>query len=139
MESGDGHRSGLLVAGGILSILGGILQMNTGGGLIGYALTGSFAADFPLSITFLPGLWPILREHVLFEFFGGGLPVSWVVTGGFFVVVGIAAVVGGISAIRRKRFGLSLAGAICTLLSGLVGIMAIVFVAVSKKEFEGER
>jgi hypothetical protein len=142
MESSGSHRSGLLTAGGILSILAGILQINTGGGLIGCCLVGSFIEDFPLSITFLPGLWPILKGHILYPFEGnmvGWVPVGWVITGGFFVVVGILAVVGGISAIRKKRFGLSLAGAICALLSGLMGILAVIFVTLSKKEFEAEK
>jgi hypothetical protein len=51
------------------------------------------------------------------------------------LVLGVLAVVGGVSAIRRKRFGLSLAGAICAIISGLLGILAIIFVALGKREF----
>jgi hypothetical protein len=142
MESSGSSRSGLLTAGGVLTIVAGILQINTGGGLIGCCLRGSFIEDFPLSLTFLPGLWPILKQHILYLFDGnviGYVPVGWVITGGFFVVVGILAVVGGISAVRRKRFGLSLTGAICALLSGLMGILAVIFVSLSKREFEAQK
>ena len=54
-------------------------------------------------------------------------------------VLGIVAIVGGMSAIRRKRFSLSLAGAICALPSVILGVLAIIFVSVSKKEFDAER
>jgi hypothetical protein len=138
MASDGASRRGLLTAGGILSIVAGILQINTGGGLIGCCLSGSFIEDFPLSIIFLPGFWPILNQHILRLFSLGYVPTGWVITGAFFVILGIVAVVGGISAIRRKRFGLSLAGAICALLSGLMGILAVIFVALGKGEFEVE-
>ena len=46
---------------------------------------------------------------------------------------------GGVSAIRQKRFGLSLVGAIAALASGLLGILAVIFVALGKREFGAER
>ena len=54
-------------------------------------------------------------------------------------VLGILAVVGGIFAIRRKRFGLSLAGAICALPLYALGVPAVIFICLSKKEFGEER
>ena len=58
---------------------------------------------------------------------------------------GLIAIVGGIFAIRRQVWGLALAGAICALFpshpyghewwSPVLGILAIVFVALSKNEF----
>jgi len=58
-----------------------------------------------------------------------------VIIGGCVGILGIVAIVGGISAIKRKKFGLSLAGAICALLSGLMGILAVIFVTLGKREF----
>ena len=58
------------------------------------------------------------------------------IIGIIFLVLGIIAVVGGISAVKRGRFGLSLAGAICALPSGTLGILAIIFIALPKREFE---
>jgi len=140
MASNGDSRGGLVSAGGVLSIVAGILQINTGVGLIGCCLSWSFIDDFPLSITFLPGLWPILRQQIQWLFgLGDYVPIGWVITGGFFVIFGIIALVGGITAIRRKMFGLSLAGAICALLSGLMGILAVIFVALGKREFEAVR
>jgi hypothetical protein len=54
-------------------------------------------------------------------------------------VLGIVAIIGGISAIRRKWFALSLAGAIGALPSVILGILAIIFVALGKREFGAER
>ena len=91
MESSGNSKSGLLNAGGVLSIVAGILQINTGGGLIGYCLSWSFIEDFPLSITFLPGFWPILNQHILRLFSLGYVPTGWVITGAFFVILPTAA------------------------------------------------
>ena len=52
------------------------------------------------------------------------------------IVLGIIAIVGGVSAIRRKSFGLSLAGAICALIPlNLLGLLAVIFVSLGKREF----
>ena len=53
------------------------------------------------------------------------------------LVLGIIAIVGGVSALRRKSFGLSLAGAICGLPSPfwILAILAVIFVARGKREF----
>jgi hypothetical protein len=58
-----------------------------------------------------------------------------VIIGGCVGILGIVAIIGGISAIRRKRFSLSLAGAICALPSVFLGILAVIFVSLSKREF----
>jgi uncharacterized OB-fold protein len=54
------------------------------------------------------------------------------------IVIGIISIVGGVFALQRRIWGLALAGAICALMwpvTGL-GIPAIIFVALSKNEFE---
>jgi len=57
------------------------------------------------------------------------------------IVLGIIAILGGIYALRRKVWGLALAGSICALISGffifkILGILAIIFVSLGKGEFE---
>ena len=54
------------------------------------------------------------------------------------IVFGIIAIVGGIYALRRKVWGLALAGSICALLGpwAILGILAIIFVSLGKGEFE---
>jgi hypothetical protein len=54
------------------------------------------------------------------------------------VVVGIMAVIGGISTIRRKWFSISLAGAIAALPSVILGIPAVNFVVLGKREFRAK-
>ena len=129
MASNGGHRSGLLTAGAILSIVGGVLEVIGGGimvglaiahrelfGLVGHGVWGG-----------IPGIF--LGRHVAVD-------LIWLIIVGVpILALGIAAIVGGISALRRKRFGLSLAGAICALPSVILGIMAIIFVSMSKREF----
>lgn len=61
-----------------------------------------------------------------------------VIIGAPLIAVGVVAIIGGIYAIKRKMWGLALAGAICSLFLahvGFLGIAAIIFVALSKKEF----
>jgi hypothetical protein len=54
-----------------------------------------------------------------------------------FIILGIVALVGGIYAIRRQSWGMALAGAIAAFLpSSILGILAIIFVAISKNEFK---
>jgi hypothetical protein len=56
-----------------------------------------------------------------------------------FIGLGIVAIIGGVFALRRRIWGLALAGAICSLCfppySWFLAIPAIVFVALSKREF----
>jgi len=56
-----------------------------------------------------------------------------------FIGLGIVAIVGGAFALRKRIWGLALAGAICSLCfapySWILAIPATVFVALSKREF----
>ena len=110
MAPNGNDRSMLLTVGGILSIVAGVSQISSG---------------VLIAVNLRYWSWTTLNSEMFF----------WGCVG----VLGIVAVVGGISAIRRKRFGLSLAGAICALPSFILGIMAIIFVSVSKIEFGVER
>ena len=143
MESNGNSKGGLLTAGGVLSIVGVIPQMISGGVLIADFLV-SYQLRFDLIhrffLSFFPRHW---RYYILWG--GDAIPASmnyvpshWPVLGGCLVVLGIVAVIGGVSAIRRKRFGLSLAGAICALPSGLEGILAVIFIALGKREFRAK-
>ena len=124
MEEG---RGGLLSAGGILSIIVGAFEVIGGGMMV--ALVSIRIAGRPWLSSFLPGVW---YEH------------SWavkpilpmIIIGAVLLILGIIAIVGGVSAIRRKSFGLSLAGAICALIPlNLLGLLAVIFVSLGKREF----
>lgn len=53
---------------------------------------------------------------------------------------GVLALLGGISALQRKRWGLAVTGAICALipLQTLLGILSMVFLALGREEFGHE-
>jgi hypothetical protein len=54
----------------------------------------------------------------------------------YLLILGLLSLVGGIFAVQRKKWGLALAGAITAFFGGgILGILAIIFVAMSKKEF----
>ena len=127
MESHSNSKSALLTAGGVLSIIGGILELIVGGLVTGigieYIIGGPFW--FIPEIPWFPG-----REIV-----AGVIPAIIIILGIFIIVLAAIGIAGGISAINRRSFGLSLAGSICILPTVLLGILAVIFVSVSKKEF----
>jgi len=147
MASNGSSRGKLLTAGGILSIVAGISQMICGGLMIVYFVDSYLSNWRLINELFLPGLpdaWVryILR-YILYghgpKFFPVDVPIRWAIIGGCLGALGIVAVVGGVSAIRRKSVGLSLTGAICALPSVFVGILAVIFVALGKREFEAQK
>ena len=117
MGSNGNSRGKLLTAGGVLSICAGLLEIVSGVSLV---VSPEFLSGIRDQIIYL--LPELLSTYM-------GVP---------FLVLGIIAIVGGVSALRRKSFGLSLAGAICTLPApGFVigAILAVIFVAEGKREF----
>jgi len=129
MASNDSSRSGLLTAGGVLAIVAGSLQVV--GGLLIAILT--------IGIRILLGLPHILLyPGDCWGRFVHSTPFWLIIIGVPLFALGIVSIVGGVSALRRGSFGLSLAGAICALPSNILGILAIIFVSVSKGEFRAK-
>jgi len=61
-----------------------------------------------------------------------------VAIGAILIILGIVAIAGGIFALRRRIWGLALAGAICALFPPpviVLGILSIIFVTLGKEEF----
>ena len=99
---------------GILTIIGGIAGI-----AIGAVLT-TLGAGFLAEIPGMEGLWELMAG------IGAGL-----------FVFGIIALIAGIFTLRRKYWGFGLAGAILALFPIIpLGVLAIIFVAMSKKEFK---
>jgi hypothetical protein len=151
MESDGASRSGLLTAGGILSIIGGALAVMAGGAGVG------------LTIANIDMVTRWVTPSMYTEIYAG--MIRGAILAASFFAVGIVAIVGGVSAVKRKNFGLSLAGAICALslmtlgwyiigsapsgmffsqplamaISGIalviLVILAVIFVALGKREF----
>jgi hypothetical protein len=129
MASNGESRGGLLTAGGVLSIIGGLLELIGGGIVMG---TGVMGIGGPF--WFIPEIpWFPGKEIV-----AGVIPAVIIIVGIVIIALGALGVAGGISALNRKSFGLSLAGAICILPTAILGILAVIFVSVSKREFELE-
>ena len=120
MES-DG-RGGLLSAGGILSIIVGAFEL-IGGGIIATLM----ALGTPFWYPGFPGFEGDFSMAII--------PSRLIIVAAVIAVLGIVALAGGVSAVRRGSFGWSLAGAICALPSGFPGILAIIFVSLAKGEF----
>ena len=134
MASNGSDRGGLLTAGGVLSIVAGVYLVVVG---VSVAVRLMLASDIsPDGVR----LWQeFICYSPFFPFIVYWPSYRWVIIGGCVGILGIVAIIGGISALRRKRFGLSLAGAICALISGLMGILAVIFVALGKREFGAVR
>lgn len=65
------------------------------------------------------------------------LMIIFIVVGVFALILGILALVGGIYAIRRKVWGMALAGSIISLfIIWPLAVASIIFIALSRKEFE---
>jgi hypothetical protein len=112
MGSNNSHSNGLLTAGGVLSMIAGILEISGGGIMLAFAKQD--LVDIPVGLWFFssyPSIW--YGHRIAFD-------SPWlIIIGGLLLPLGIIAIASGISAIRRRRFGLSLAGAICALPSGI--------------------
>ena len=98
----------MVKAAGILSIIGGIFGIVAGAIALGItALSAPIAGMFG------------------FGAIGGGL-----------LALGIIALFGGIVTLKRKSWGFALTGAICALFPIVpLGVLAIIFVSMGKKEF----
>ena len=129
MAYNGNDRGGLLSAGGILSIIVGAFEVIGGGVMVTFISLRMLVRPWFFFLPDVPWVW---HEHSIAVF--PTLPV--IIMGGVLLALGIVAIVGGISAIRRKSFGLSLAGAICALIPlNLLGLLAVIFVSLGKREF----
>jgi len=120
-------REGLLSAGGILSIIAGAFEIIVGGVLVVWRIVGRLPFwESPRLL--LPNCGGAFIMHMF--------PMWMIIGGGILVVLGIIAIAGGISAVKMKSFGLSLAGAICAFIPfNILGLLAIIFVSLGKREF----
>ena len=148
MASNGGRRRRLLTAGGILCIVGGAFAV----------ICVILAVDILISnIESLSWDWvnPYYKARAI---------RSIIVATSVFAL-GIVTIVGGVSAMRRKKFSLSLAGAICFALTPpvafsetfsesffsrslaelvwvwgwlIMGILAVIFIVLGKREFRAK-
>jgi hypothetical protein len=116
------------IAAGILDIIGG-----------GLRILGSIAVLIGIMF-FIPvatsvGLGPV--PGVAQGLIPGVLNTILIIAIVFLLIVGILPIIGGIYALQRKKWGLALAGSIVAIFgSSIMGILATIFIAMSKDEFE---
>ena len=124
-EGQDMEKTWKPTAAGILCIIGGTI-----GAVIGL---------IALSLVWIAGgiwdfLWKIASEPYQEIPAGPSLEAGIVIV---VLIIATLAIVGGIYALRRRIWGLALAGSICALVPLVIpGILAIIFVSLSKREFE---
>ena len=80
----------------------------------------------------------VVFGSIIGAFFGFEVVWGWSTFAIPLIISGIIAIIGGVYALRRKVWGLALAGSICALLGpgAILGILAIIFVSLGKGEFE---
>ena len=123
---------------GILTIIRGSMRIAFGivvivaGGWVG-ALGGLDWSSWIEEWAGVYGLEAIDLQSILTEVFGITSTVL-IAIGIVLLTFGIVALVGGISAIKRRRWGLALAGSILSL-PGVLGVLAIIFLSLGKREF----
>ena len=115
---------------GILNIIAGVLSLL---GAIG-VIIGIVVFVCVGSAPFLAYMWEDLGDLGIGLNF---LIIILVIAAIFSAVLGIFPLIGGIYALKRKKWGLALAGSIIAIFgSFIMGILATIFIAMSKDEFE---
>ncbi len=113
---------------GILNIVGGALFI-----LGAIAVLLGILFFIPISRSTGPGPVPEIGGWMI----PGNLEAILVIAAIYFLTVGILPIIGGIYALRRKKWGLALAGSIAAIFgSSVMGILATIFTAMSRDEFE---
>jgi hypothetical protein len=113
---------------GILDIVGGALSI-----LAAIALFLGILFFIPISSSGGPGPVPEMGWWMI----PGILEAILLIAAVYSIVVGVLPIIGGVYALRRKKWGLALAGSIAAIFgSSVMGILATIFIAMSRDEFE---
>ena len=126
------------VTGGVLSIVSGCAAIGKGAFIL--LLRGSLdKIDWGNWFSHWGGVWgPGMGWPEMFRFWHDTGMIGTLMLGASIVliVVGIIAIAGGVSALRRRNWGLALAGSILAV-PGIppAGVFALILIAMSRKEF----
>jgi hypothetical protein len=130
MEAQVRKQTSFPIVAGVLDIVVGVLSLLGTLGCIIAVVIFTALADAP----FLEDMWAELEAQ---GFGSDFLVVVLVVVALLLAAIGILALLGGTSAVKRRRWGLALAGSIAAIFVwNVLGILAVVFVAIAKDEFE---
>jgi hypothetical protein len=113
---------------GILNIVGGALRI-----LGSIAVLIGIMFFIPVATSVGPGPVPEMDRWLI----PGVLETILIIAVVFLLIVGIISIIGGIYALQRKKWGLALGGSIVAIFgSSVMGILATIFIAMAKDEFE---
>jgi hypothetical protein len=117
--------------GGILSIVSGSFGILSGLGLIAVAFLAAWWIGLDPSLYRSGDMYVEGMSTIVGLIYG--------TMGGVWLILGVLALIGGIFSIRKKVWGLALAGAIAAVMVLFpVGVVAVVFTAMAKAEFHGQ-
>ena len=116
-------------------IVAGILDI-VGGALSAFGFIGTIVGILffiPVATSVGSGPVPEIDQWL----FPGVLETILVIAAIYLLIVSVVPIIGGIYALQRKKWGLALAGSIVAIFgSTLFGILATIFTAMAKDEFE---
>jgi hypothetical protein len=105
------RRSGLLTAGGLLTLIAGVIGLVSGIYIVATGTAGT-----------VPGISSV-----------SGVELA---VGIISIILGAVAIYGGINALRVKSWGWAMAGGVCGLLSSFIfGILGLIFIALRRRDF----
>ena len=111
---------------GILNIIVGVLRL--------LAVFGIIIAIIVINAI---SYWSGLIEVEIYPLTVGALIGILIAVAVFLAIAGILSLLGGISALQRRRWGLALAGSIASIIGPIIiGIPALIFTIISKNEFD---
>jgi hypothetical protein len=116
-----GQHSGMVTAGGILNIIGGVLAL------------GFFLWMIMIWMAAVNEAEELGADVEFVGLFGLGM-ICLIMP----IIGAIFAIIGGIAALKRKSWGLALAGSIIGLIfgGGIFCLIALILIAIGKDEFE---
>ena len=119
----------LSIVAGVLGVIPSIILVLVGGGMAGIAAIPGIAKIF--GVVGIP-LEAIVGSGIISAI--GGVLTAMAIPG---IIIGVISVVGGTYALKRRFWGMALAGSICSLFCAwILAVPAIIFLALSKGEFK---
>ena len=119
----------LSIVAGVLGAIPSIIVVLVGGGIASIATIPGIARMF--GVVGIP-LEAIVGSGILSAI--GGVLTAMAIPS---IIIGVISVVGGIYALKRRFWGMALAGSICSLFCvWILAVPAIIFLALSKGEFK---
>ena len=126
-----GTRSRMLTAAGILNIVAGAFGIYAGVRVDPFGMYIFFC-----KLVMLSGFEPVLLAKVTHALASGGPILPLEAIRSLYIAFGGVAIAGAICDFKRKLWGLSLAGSICSIICKVpLGIIALVLTSVRKRDF----